>query len=201
MARCSQRRSVASGSTASAPCPAGAGRWPLDEVFVKINGVTHYLWRTIDHEGEVLEALVIKRRDRKAELKFLRKTMKRHGRPHALVRDKRRSYGAALKDRDVVTIAKPVAGSTIARRIRFVDLRFTSAVPTTGTCHAPLPPDAIAAEVCRRPLLYPQPVQRGAHPLQPGQLQGQPHRRSQRVASALRCLTSEGIGQTETGSH
>ena len=73
-------------------------RWHLDEVFVKINGVKHYLWRAVDHEGAVLEALVTKRRDRKAELKFLRKTMKRHGRPHVLVTDKLRSYGAALKD-------------------------------------------------------------------------------------------------------
>ena len=48
--------------------------------------------------GEVLEALVTKRRDRTAALKFLRKTMKRHGRPHVLVTDKLRSYGAALKD-------------------------------------------------------------------------------------------------------
>jgi putative transposase len=70
----------------------------MDEVFVKINGVTHYLWRAVDHEGEVLEALVTKRRDRKAALKFLRKTMKQHGHPHVFVTDKLRSYGAALKD-------------------------------------------------------------------------------------------------------
>lgn len=73
-------------------------RWHLDEVFVKINGVTHYLWRAVDHEGEVLEALVTKRRDRKAALRFLRKTIKRNGRPHIFVTDKLRSYGAALKD-------------------------------------------------------------------------------------------------------
>ena len=73
-------------------------RWHLDEVFVKITGVTHFLWRAVDQEGEVLEALLTKRRDRKAVLKFLRKTMKRHGRPHVLVTDKLRSYGAALKD-------------------------------------------------------------------------------------------------------
>ena len=73
-------------------------RWHLDEVFVKINGVTHYLWRAVDHEGEFLEALVTKRRDRKAALKFLKKTMKRHGRPHVFVTDKLRSYGAALTD-------------------------------------------------------------------------------------------------------
>ena len=51
-------------------------QWHLDEVFVKINGETHYLWRAVDHEGEVLEAFVSKRRDRKVALKFLRKTMK-----------------------------------------------------------------------------------------------------------------------------
>ncbi len=72
-------------------------QWHLDEVFVKVNGETHYLWRAVDHEGEVLESFVTKRRDRKAALKFLRKTMKRHGRPHIFVTDKLRSYGAALK--------------------------------------------------------------------------------------------------------
>ena len=73
-------------------------QWHLDEVFVKINGETHYLWRAVDHEGEVLESYVTKRRNRKAALKFLRKTMKRHGRPHVLVTDKLRSYGAAMKE-------------------------------------------------------------------------------------------------------
>ena len=73
-------------------------QWHLDEVFVKINGETHYLWRAVDHEGEVLESFVTKRRDRKAALKFLRKTMKRHGRVHVFVTDKLRSYGAAMKE-------------------------------------------------------------------------------------------------------
>ena len=72
-------------------------QWHLDEVFVKINGETHYLWRAVDHEGEVLESFVTKRRDRKAALKFLRKTMKRHGNSHIFVTDKLRSYGAAMK--------------------------------------------------------------------------------------------------------
>jgi len=72
-------------------------RWHLDEVFVKINGVTHFLWRAIDHEGEVLEALVTTRRDRKAALKFLRITMKRHGPAHACATDELRRYGAAMK--------------------------------------------------------------------------------------------------------
>ena len=64
---------------------------------MKINGETHYLWRAVDHEGEVLESYVIKRRDRKAALKFLRKTMKRFGPPHVIVTDLLRSYGAAMK--------------------------------------------------------------------------------------------------------
>jgi putative transposase len=73
-------------------------RWHLDEVFVKINGVTHYLWRAVDHEGELLESVVTKTRDRKVALKLLKKLMKRHGRPENIVTDRLRSYGAALKD-------------------------------------------------------------------------------------------------------
>ncbi len=72
-------------------------QWHLDEVFVKINGETHYLWRAVDHEGEALESYVTKRRDRKAALKFLRKAMKRYGGPEVVVTDKLRSYGAAMK--------------------------------------------------------------------------------------------------------
>jgi putative transposase len=73
-------------------------QWHLDEVYVKINGVTHYLWRAVDHEGEVLESFVTRSRDRKSVLKFLKKSMKRHGRPEIIVTDRLRSYGAALKD-------------------------------------------------------------------------------------------------------
>ena len=72
-------------------------RWHLDEMFVKINGERHYLWRAVDHEGEVLESFVTKSRDKKAALKFLRKAMRKHGQPVTVVTDKLRSYGAALK--------------------------------------------------------------------------------------------------------
>jgi len=51
----------------------------LDEVFVKTNGEHHYLWRAVDHEGEVLESYVTKHRDRKTALSFLKKLMKRFG--------------------------------------------------------------------------------------------------------------------------
>ncbi len=73
-------------------------RWHLDDMFVKINGEMHYLWRAVDHQGEVLVSFVTKTRDKKAALKFLKKSMKRYGRPHILVTDKLRSYGAALKE-------------------------------------------------------------------------------------------------------
>ncbi len=72
-------------------------RWHLDEVFVRINGEMHYLWRAVDHEGEVLEVFATKRRDRRAALKFLKRAMKRYGGPRTIVADRRRSYGATMK--------------------------------------------------------------------------------------------------------
>ena len=65
-------------------------------LFARINGKTHYLWRAVDHEGEVLEVFATKRRDRKAALKFLKRTMKRYGRPRWIVTDRLRSYRAAM---------------------------------------------------------------------------------------------------------
>jgi len=73
-------------------------RWHLDEIFVKINGERHYLWRAVDHEGEVLESFVTKTRDRKAALKFLKKAMRKHGQPEVIVTDKLGSYSAALRE-------------------------------------------------------------------------------------------------------
>ncbi len=64
---------------------------------MKINGETHYLWRAVDHEGEVLEVFATKRRDRRAALKFPKRTMKRYGRPRSIVTDRLRSYRAAMK--------------------------------------------------------------------------------------------------------
>ncbi|SHL40328.1 DDE domain-containing protein [Roseovarius marisflavi] len=63
-------------------------RWHLDEMFVKINGEMHYLWRAVDRDGDILQSDVTKRRDKKAALKFLKKSMNRHDRPNILVADK-----------------------------------------------------------------------------------------------------------------
>ena len=63
---------------------------------MKINGETHYLWRAVDHEGEVLEVFVMKRRDSKAALAFLKRGMKRFGQPKVIVTDRLRSYRSAM---------------------------------------------------------------------------------------------------------
>ncbi|WP_170482897.1 IS6 family transposase [Ruegeria arenilitoris] len=73
-------------------------KWHVDEVFVKVNGKRHYLWRAVDQEGEVLEAVVTKRRNKAAALKFLRKLMKRHGKAEEVVTDRFASYKAALRE-------------------------------------------------------------------------------------------------------
>jgi putative transposase len=73
-------------------------RWHIDEVFVRVNGRIHYMWRVIDHEGEVLEVFVSKRRNKAAALKVLKKAMRRYGRPDEVVTDKCPSYGAALRE-------------------------------------------------------------------------------------------------------
>ena len=70
--------------------------WHLGEVFVRINGKTCYLWRAVDHEGEVLEVFITKRRDRRAALRFLKRAMKRYGRPATVVTDGLPSYRAAM---------------------------------------------------------------------------------------------------------
>ena len=73
-------------------------RWHIDEVFVKINGETHYLWRAIDHEGTIFDCFVSKKRDRKAARKVLKRLVCRHGLPKEIVTDKLASYGAALRE-------------------------------------------------------------------------------------------------------
>ena len=73
-------------------------RWHLDEVFVKINGETHYLWRAVDQEGEVLESYVTKKRDKKAALKFMKRALKNYGPVEAITTDCLPSYKAAMSE-------------------------------------------------------------------------------------------------------
>lgn len=82
--------------------PRPSDRWHLDEVFLKIGGEIVYLWRPVDDEGEVLDILAQSKRDKKAALKLLRKLLKRQGYvPDAIVTDRLRSYGAALRELDL----------------------------------------------------------------------------------------------------
>ena len=79
--------------------PQPHSEWFLDEVFVKVGGKPMYLWRAVDGEGEVLDVLVQKRRNKRAALKLLRKLLQHQGIPPTkIVTDKLKSYGAALKD-------------------------------------------------------------------------------------------------------
>ncbi|WP_417613637.1 IS6 family transposase [Parasphingorhabdus sp.] len=73
-------------------------RCHLDEVFVNINGKRHYLWRAVDHEGEILESYVTKKRDKSAALAFMKRALKRHGKAETIVTDGLRSYPAAMRD-------------------------------------------------------------------------------------------------------
>ena len=72
-------------------------QWHLDEVFVKVNCERFYLWRAVDHEGEVLECYVSKRRDRHAAKKFLLKTIRKHGSPKIITTDKLATYRAVFR--------------------------------------------------------------------------------------------------------
>ncbi|NOZ66365.1 MAG: IS6 family transposase [Alphaproteobacteria bacterium] len=76
--------------------------WFLDKVFVKIGGKPMYLWRAVDGEGEVLDVLVQKRRNKRAALKLLKKLLENKGMsPTKVVTDKLRSYGAALRELEI----------------------------------------------------------------------------------------------------
>ncbi|GAB3171031.1 IS6 family transposase [Streptomyces incanus] len=79
--------------------PRPGDKWHLDEVFVKINGVRHYLWRAVDQDGNVLDILVQNRRNTAAARRFFRTLLKKtRSVPRVVVTDKLRSYGAAHRE-------------------------------------------------------------------------------------------------------
>ena len=79
--------------------PRPTSRWHLDEMVVTIAGRQFWLWRAVDDEGEVLDLLVQRRRDKAAAVKLMRKLLKKQGfAPDVLVTDKLRSYGAAKSE-------------------------------------------------------------------------------------------------------
>jgi putative transposase len=85
-------------SAASSPSRPG-DKWHLDEVFLTIKGKRHYLWRAVDQEGNVLDILVQRKRDKRAAKKFFRKLLKGLTYvPRVLITDKLKSYGAAKRE-------------------------------------------------------------------------------------------------------
>src|ERR1700735_1234893 len=83
-------------------------RWHLDEAFVKVNGTLCYLWRAVDHEGEVLEAVITSERKKAAALKLLRRIMKKYGAPRSIVTDGLRAYSAAMNEIGVAAVRHEV---------------------------------------------------------------------------------------------
>jgi putative transposase len=79
--------------------PQPGDKWHLDEVFIRINGVTHYLWRAVDQEGNVLDILAQSRRNKAVAKKFFRRLLKGlQYVPRVLITDKLASYGAAKRE-------------------------------------------------------------------------------------------------------
>ena len=73
-------------------------RWHLDEMYMKLNGEMVYLWRAVDHKGEVLESYVTKSHDKAAAITFMKRALKRHGPPETITTDGLRSYRAAMNE-------------------------------------------------------------------------------------------------------
>src|SRR5438128_1411322 len=79
--------------------PRPSDRWHFDEMVVRIAGKRMYLWRAVDHEGEILDVLVQRRRDKQAALRLMRKLLRKQGFvPKRVTTDKLPSYGAAFRD-------------------------------------------------------------------------------------------------------
>ena len=153
-------------------------RWHLDEVFVKVNGKLCCLWRAVDHEGEILEAVVTARRDKAAALKLLKRIMKRYGQPRKIVTDGLCSYSAAMNE----------IGQRRSARGRWPPQQsggeFAPAVSTTRAGDAAVSEYEDAAEVQFSSRPGPQPFQSGAASRHPAGLQAETHGRIGRVARA-----------------
>ena len=115
-----------------------SGCWRLDEVFIRIGGKIQYLWRAVDDEGELLDVILQPRRDRNAARKLLGRLLKRQGYlPDAIVTDRLRSYGAAL--RDLGLAERHLTGGRSNNRVEVLHL---------GTADQPSKPPSTPA-VCR----------------------------------------------------
>ena len=147
--------------------PRPTSRWHLDEMAVMIAGQQFWLWRAVDHEGEVLEAVVTARRDKAAALKLLKRIMKNYGRPQSIVTDRLRAYSAAMKEIGAADRHEVGGAPQQSRR------EFASAVSTTGAGDAAVSKYEDAAEIQFSSRPGPQPFQSGAASRHPAGLQAE----------------------------
>ena len=141
-------------------------RWHLDEVFVKVNGKLCYLWRAVDHEGEVLEAVVTTKRDKPAALKLLKRIMKKYGSPCSVVTDGWSVFRGDERDR----LRRSARGRSPPEQSGG---ELASAVSATRASDAALSELEDTAEVQFRSLPSPQPIQSGAASRHPASLQAE----------------------------
>jgi putative transposase len=121
--------------------PRPSDRWHLDEMVVRIAGKRMYLWRAVDHEGEVLDMLVQRRRDSRPALRLMHKLLKKQGfAPKLLVTDKLRSYASAFRQLGLSCLHEQGLRMTIGRRTRIKWCDDASA-----SCNASNQPDPLNA--------------------------------------------------------
>jgi len=93
--------------------PRPGDKWHLNEVFLTITGKRHYLWRAVDQEGNILDILVQRRRDKQAAKKFFRKLLKGcQYVPRVIITDRLKSYGAAMREPSVRPSLGPPGASS-----------------------------------------------------------------------------------------
>jgi putative transposase len=95
--------------------------WHLDEMRVVVGGVVHWLWRTVNEHGEVLDVLLQEHRDSGAAKRFFKRLLDEHELPERLVTDGLRSYGAALRETLELTAAKHVVVSAAKRQNNLIE--------------------------------------------------------------------------------
>lgn len=158
--------------------------WHLDEVFLKINGERQYLSRAVDHDGEVLESFVMKKRDKLAALAFMKKALKRHGKA-----EKRPSL-LTLRNALAWKSGVQVDGSMAQQASRV----FSLAIPTTRASDAALSAHKVASEIRFPPRLLPQSLQLETPPRGSSDIQHQALGCPGRVAvpHGLKCSMGKG---------
>ena len=163
-------------------------------LFVKVNGKLYYLWRAVDHEGEILESVVTAKRDKTAAVKFLKRIMKKYGRPRQIVTDGLRAYSAAMKEVGNADCQEVGRGTQQSRG------EFASAVSTTRARNAGLSKRQDVAEIQLSSRPGPQPFQSGAPSRHPPGLQAETLCRIGRVAPSRPdgCLSLGVLRHTQT---